>query len=131
MGAELCSINITPLIDVMLVLFVALIVSLPLMTHAVKIELPMGTPGPTDTQPEIIDLGIEFDGTIVWNNAPVADFQQLERWLQDAANRSPQPTIRLYPERSAKYDRVAQVLAAAQRQRLTQIEFANTAQFHD
>ena len=68
-GAPMCDINTTPLIDVMLVLLVTLIVTLPIMTHAVKLDMPQTNqpPPPQDQRPEVIDLEIDFDGTIVWN----------------------------------------------------------------
>lgn len=75
MKGEMCDINSTPLIDVMLVLHVTLIVSLPLMTHAVKLDMPQrNTTPPDNIRPEIIDLEIDFDGTVVWNGTTVPDF---------------------------------------------------------
>jgi biopolymer transport protein ExbD len=120
--------NITPLIDVMLVLLVTLIVSLPTMTHAVKLDLPRGATVETN-KPPIIDLDIDSDGTIAWNGTVLTGLQQLETYLRAEAQRDPQAEIHLRPERRAKYDVVAQVLASAQRSRIAKMAFANTGEF--
>src|SRR5580700_765136 len=118
-GEEMCDINTTPLIDVMLVLLVTLIITLPVMTHAVKL----------DTPPEVIDLEIDFDGTIVWNGTSIPNIDTLESYFHTEAAKDPQPEIHLRPDRRAKYDVVARVLAAAQRNRMKKIGFVNTSEF--
>jgi biopolymer transport protein ExbD len=130
-GEEMCDINTTPLIDVMLVLLVTLIVSLPVMTHAVKLDMPNpnAQPPPPDTPPEVIDLEIDSDGTVVWNGTPVTDMAQLEGYFRNGAAKDPQPEIHLRPDRRAHYGIVAQVLAAAQRNRMVKIGFTNVAEF--
>jgi biopolymer transport protein ExbD len=131
-GGVMCDINTTPLIDVMLVLLVTLIVSLPIMTHAVKLDMPQtNTPPPPDQRPEVIDLEIDFDGTVVWNGTPVQSLQQLEGYFHTEADKVPQAEIHLRPDRRAKYDFVAKVLAAAQRNRMKKIGFVNTSEFKD
>ena len=127
--AVVCDINITPLIDVMLVLLVTLIVSLPIMTHAVKIDLPRVPPSQDVSRPEVVNLEIEFDGTIVWNDKVVNGMRELEGYLQAAARANPQPEIHLLPSGHVKYDFVAQVLAAAQRHHLQKMGFVNTGEF--
>jgi biopolymer transport protein ExbD len=130
-GEEMCDINTTPLIDVMLVLLVTLIITLPVMTHAVKLDMPdlsHQTP-PPPVQPEVIDLEIDFDGTVVWNGTPVPNMDTLEGYFHTYADKDPQPEIHLRPDRRAKYDVVARVLAAAQRNRMKKIGFVNTAEF--
>jgi len=89
-GAAFCDINTTPLIDVMLVLLVTLIVTLPIMTHAVKLDMPNVTnpPPPPPTPPEVIDLEIDFDGTVVWNNTPVSGLPQLEAYFHASRTRT-------------------------------------------
>jgi biopolymer transport protein ExbD len=130
-GILMCDINTTPLIDVMLVLLVTMIISLPVMTHAVKLELPQ-TPLDQQTRPpEVINLDIDFDGTVVWNGTAIASLQQLETYLHAEAQKDPQPQIHLRPDRRAKYDFVARVLASAQRNRMQKIGFANTGEFRD
>ncbi len=130
-GSVMCDINTTPLIDVMLVLLVTLIVSLPVMTHAVKLDMPQtNTPPPPDqVKPEVIDLEIDFDGTVVWNGTTVPSLGQLESYFRTESQKEPQPEIHLRPDRRVKYDYVAKVLAAAQRNRMKRIGFVNTAEF--
>ncbi len=126
-----CEINTTPLIDIMLVLLITLIIALPLMTHGVVIELPHGAPPPVTSQPEVIDLDIEFDGTVLWNGTALRGMQQLDDFLRAEASKNPQPEIRLRPNPRVKYDYVAQVLALAQRDRLKKVGFINTSRFQD
>jgi biopolymer transport protein ExbD len=129
-GDEMCDINTTPLIDVMLVLLVTLIITLPVMTHAVKLDMPNpNQPPPQNLNPEVIDLEIDSDGTVVWNGTPVSGIDQLESYFRTEAAKDPQPEIHLRPDRRAKYDVVAKVLAAAQRNRMQKIGFVNTAEF--
>jgi len=131
-GAPMCDINTTPLIDVMLVLLVTLIVSLPIMTHAVKLDMPQNkNPPPEQQRPEVIDLEIDFDGTVVWNGTVVNNMNQMEGYLREESAKDPQPEIHLRPDRRAKYDYVAKVLAAAQRNRMKKIGFVNTSEFKD
>jgi biopolymer transport protein ExbD len=132
-GEDMCDINTTPLIDVMLVLLVTLIVSLPIMTHAVKLDMPNpnNPPPPPDTPPEVIDLEIDFDGTVVWNGTPVKDMDQLEGYFHAETSKEPQPEIHLRPDRRAKYDIVARVLAGAQRNHMKKIGFVNVAEFRE
>jgi len=130
-GGPMCDINTTPLIDVMLVLLVTLILSLPIMTHAVKLDMPppnLNNPPPTDL-PEIINLDIYYDGAISWNGEAIKTMQQLEQQFVDAAAKDPQPELHLAPDAHVKYDVVARVLAAAQRSHMEKIGFVNTSEF--
>jgi biopolymer transport protein ExbD len=129
-AAVICEMNTTPLIDVMLVLLVTLIVSLPIMTHAVKLDLPQ-TPPPSSPRPEVINLDIDFDGTVVWDGTPVASVAQLESYLRIEAQKAPQPEIHIRPDRRVKYHFVAEVLASAQHNRIQRMGFVNTAEFRD
>ncbi len=128
-GAVMCDMNITPLIDVMLVLLVTLIISLPIMTHAVKIDLPQTPPSPPVIPPEVINLEIDFDGTVVWNDKVLSGPQQLESYFHTEAQKDPQPEIHLRPDAHVKYDFVAKVLASAQRNQMTRMGFVNTGEF--
>ena len=128
--AVVCEINTTPLIDVMLVLLVTLIIALPMMTHAVKLDLPQTTPPPAGPRPEVISVDIELDGTITWNGA-VTTLQQLDGYFHTEAAKDVQPEIHLRPDRGARYDVVAQVLASAQRNRMQRIGFVNTGEFKE
>ena len=126
----MCDMNTTPLIDVMLVLLVMLIVTIPIQTHAVKLDLPQGAPPPpSDIMPEIVNLEIDFDGTVIWNGTPVPNRAQLDRYFQDTAAKIPQPEVHLRPNRLAKYDAVARTLADAQRLGVTKIGFVGNDQY--
>jgi biopolymer transport protein ExbD len=129
----MCDINTTPLIDVMLVLLVTLIISLPVMTHAVKLDMPNpnAQPPPPPVPPEIINLEIDGDGTVVWNGSQVASLDQLQGYFATETGKDPQPEIHLRPDRRAKYDVVAKVLAAAQHNHMKKIGFVNVAEFKD
>src|SRR5580704_7522384 len=128
-GEAMCEINTTPLIDVMLVLLVTLIVSLPVMTHAVKLDMPNpnAQPPPPDTPPEVIDLEIDSDGTVVWNGTPVTGMDQLEGYFHNEAAKDPQPEIHLRPDRRAKYGVVAQGPPGAQKTRMLKTAFPTSA----
>jgi biopolymer transport protein ExbD len=128
-SGPMCDINTTPLIDVLLVLLVTLIITLPIMTHAVKLDLPQNqNPPPVTVQPKVIDLEIDFDGTIVWNGTPVS-LEQLDGYFATESKEDPQPEIHLNPDGMAKYGVVAKVLASAQRNRMEKIGFVNTSEF--
>jgi biopolymer transport protein ExbD len=127
----LCDINTTPLIDIMLVLLITLIIALPLMTHGVTLDLPHGAPPANLPQPEVIDLDIDIDGTVLWNGTTLQSMQQLEDYFRAEAAQDPQPEIRLRPSPQVKYDYVAKVLALAQRNRLKKVGFINTTRFQD
>ena len=132
-GEAMCDINTTPLIDVMLVLLVTLIVTLPVMTHAVKLDMPNpnAQPPPPPVPPEVINLEIDGDGTVVWNGNPVANYAQLEGYFHAETDKDPQPEIHLRPDRRARYDVVAKVLASAQHNHMRRIGFVNVAEFKD
>jgi biopolymer transport protein ExbD len=125
---SMVDINTTPLIDVMLVLLVVLIVSIPIMTHAVKLDMPVPNPNQPPTEPDIIEVEVDFDGTYLWNGLTVDD-QTMVNYLNAAAQQNPQPELHLRPNRRVKYDYVARVLAAAQRQGVTKIGFVGNEQF--
>ena len=130
-ASAVCDINITPLIDVMLVLLVTLIVSLPISTHAVKIDMPQPSPSRNTTPPPAIDLEIDSDGTLVWDGRVLTGFRDLEAHLQQAARLNPQPEVHLQPDKHVKYNWVAQVLAAIQRNHVERMGFINTGEFTD
>ena len=122
--------NTTPLIDVMLVLLIMFIITLPVMTHSINLDLP-GAPPQRDTQREAINLGIDYDGTIVWNGVVVESFDQLERYFRVEAAKSEQPELHVRPDKRAKYDHVARVLGIAQRSGIQRIGFAGQEQYSD
>jgi len=121
--------NTTPLIDVMLVLLVLLIVTLPIQTHAVKLDMPAPNATPPTVVPETVELGVDFDGTVTWNGATV-DRGTMDSYFADAAKKDPQPEIHVNANRLAKYDAVAKVLADAQRLGATHIGFTGIDQYN-
>ncbi|NIE81823.1 MULTISPECIES: biopolymer transporter ExbD [unclassified Burkholderia] len=121
-------INTTPLIDVMLVLLIMLIITIPIQMHAVNMNLPVGTPPPA-APPPVVQVDIDFDGTIRWNGAPLADAAELERRFAEVAGQPVQPEVHLLPNRLAPYRVVAQVLAAAQREGATRIGLVGNEQY--
>jgi len=124
-------INTTPLIDVMLVLLIMLIITIPVQNHSVKLDMPSGNPPPQTVKPEVIEVGVDFDGTIYWDGVVVPDRATLEADLQAAAQKEPQPELHLHPDKLAKYGYVAEVLAEAQRLGLVKIGFVGNEQYMD
>ena len=122
-------VNTTPLIDVMLVLLVMLIITIPVQTHAVKLDMPRTNNPPPLVDPEVVELEIDFDGTIIWNDNVVANKSTLHAYLLREARKDPQPEFHLRPHRLAKYDHVANVLAAAQRLGVRRIGFIGNEQY--
>jgi len=106
------TLNATPLIDVLLVLLVLLIMTVPIATHAVKLNLPQGAPG---LPPPAVHLEVLYGGDILWNGQFVASVDELAPRLGELAQRENPPLLRVIPDKRAPYERVAQVLAAAQR----------------
>src|SRR6185312_2555507 len=129
-GEVMVEMNTTPLIDVMLVLLTLLIITLPIQTHSVKLDMPQNTNAPPPLiTPETVDLGVDFDGTVTWNGTPV-DRPTMDSYFADAATKTPQPEIHVNPNRLAKYDAVAKVLADAQRLGATHIGFTGIDQYN-
>lgn len=128
-GEPMVEMNTTPLIDVMLVLLTLLIITLPIQTHAVKLDMPTPNQTPPTVIPETVDLGIDFDGTVTWNGTAV-DRATMDSYFEDAARKDPQPEIHINPNRLAKYDAVAKVLADAQRLGATHIGFVGIDQYN-
>ncbi len=128
-GEVMVEMNTTPLIDVMLVLLVLLIVTLPIQTHAVKLDMPAPNATPPTVVPETVELGVDFDGTVTWNGMAV-DRSTMDAYFADAARKDPQPEIHVNANRLAKYDAVARVLADAQRLGATHIGFTGIDQYN-
>ena len=127
-GDPMMDINMTPLIDVMLVLLIMFIITIPVMTHAVKLDMPRASNAPSQVQPVVINLEIDFDGTVLWNGTPV-DIESLEGYFRREAANDPQPELHIRPSKRAKYDVVARVLASAQRNGMRKIGFVGNEQF--
>ena len=124
-------INTTPLIDVMLVLIIMLIITIPVQTHAVKLNMPVGNPPPPTTPPEVITIEVDFDGTILWNGTNIPNRPELEQRFTAAASQSIQPEFHLRPNKLVTYKHVAGVMASAQRLGITKIGLIGAEQFLD
>ena len=122
-------VNTTPLIDVMLVLIVMLIITIPIQTHAVKLNMPVGNPPPPVVPPTIIQIDVDFDGTVLWNGEMLTDRDALEARLRDAAAQVEQPEVHLRPTKLAQYKSVAMVMASAQRLGVTKLGVVGNEQF--
>ena len=122
-------INTTPLIDVMLVLLVMLIITIPIQLHSVNLNLPTGNPPPPLVKPEIVKIDIDGGGVTYWNGEVVPDRAALEDKLRAAAAQAVQPELHLRPDKAAKYDIVAAVMASSQRLGLTKIGIVGSEQF--
>jgi biopolymer transport protein ExbD len=120
--APLTEINMVPLIDVMLVLLIIFMVTAPLLTHAVKVDLPKASSSANQTRPDTVQLAIDASNQIFWNGEAI-DTAQLGERLQAAGAQQPQPELHIRAERTATYERVAQVMSEAARKGLTRIGF--------
>jgi biopolymer transport protein ExbD len=121
------TINVVPLVDIMLVMIIIFIITLPVMTHAVKIDLPRATnePPPPNPQPPV-SVDVQYDGSGLWNGSPVSP-ADLRAYIADASKQEPQPDVHVSVDRRAKYDYAAAVLFAIQRGGLKKIGFVADA----
>ena len=115
-------INMTPLVDVMLVLLIIFIITVPVMQHAVNIDWPRATNQPESIKPETIRLSVDASGVYFWNDAAVSD-AELNLQLAAAAARTPQPELHIRADKAVRYERVAHAMAAAQRLGVHKIGF--------
>ena len=124
MGDEepIIEMNTTPLIDVLLVLLIMFIITLPLMTHSTTLQMP--SVGKVDQLPAVVQVVIDFDGLVLWNGEPV-NLSELERLFHSEAAKLEQPDVQVSPDRRASYDTVAHVLAIAQRSGMKRIGVDN------
>jgi biopolymer transport protein ExbD len=122
-------INTTPLIDVMLVLLVMLIITIPIQLHSVNLNMPTGNPPPPLVLPEVVKLDIDPSSVVYWNGLPLPDRAALEENLKAASAQAVQPELHLRPDKLAKYAIVAGVMASAQRLGLTKIGIVGSEQF--
>ena len=128
-GEVMIDINTTPLIDVMLVLIIMLIITIPIQTHAVKMNMPVGPSATPPKPPEIVRIDVDFDGTIGWNGVVVATREELEQRLRGVAAIPDQPEVHLRPNKLVAYKSVAMVMASAQRLGVTKIGLVGNEQF--
>jgi biopolymer transport protein ExbD len=115
-------INMTPFVDVMLVLLIIFIITVPVMQHSVNVDLPRATNVPQDAKPQTIRLSVDAQGQYFWNEAPI-DEKELPRRLKVEAARDPQPELHIRGDREVRYERVAQAMAAAQQAGMRKIGF--------
>jgi biopolymer transport protein ExbD len=128
-GDVMMDINTTPLIDVMLVLLVMLIITIPIQLHAVNLNMPIGNPPPPLVLPEVVKIDIDDRGLTYWNGEIVPDRAALEEKIKAAAAQAVQPEVHLRPDKESKYSIAAGVMASAQRLGLTKIGIVGSEQF--
>jgi biopolymer transport protein ExbD len=119
----MAEINTTPLVDVMLVLLVIFIITAPLLTNAIRLDLPDAAAPAARERPDTITVSIDADGRLYWNDAPLADAQALRTRLAEAAGAAPQPELHLRADREVRYQRLAEVMSAAQEAGIGRIGF--------
>lgn len=118
-------INVTPMVDVMLVLLVIFIITAPLFTHAIKLDLPQAQSAPAPEKPDTISLSVNGQGKIFWNNEEVSA-QDLNVKLATAAQKQPMPELQLRADKETRYETIAQVMSAAQSNGLNKIGFVTS-----
>lgn len=129
-AGPMADINVTPMVDVMLVLLVIFIITAPLFTHAIKLDLPSAQSAPAQTEATTISVSINGAGTIFWNNDPLT-LDELDARLTVAAKQQPQPQVQLRADKGTRYEVIAQVMAAAQGNGITKLGFVTeTPQSH-
>ena len=120
-------INMTPLVDVMLVLLIIFIITVPVMKHSVQVDLPRAANQPEEVKPETIRLSVTADGSYFWNGQAVSE-TDLSSMMQTEAAKEPQPDLHIRGDREVRYERVAQAMASAQRAGLRKIGFVTDPQ---
>jgi len=123
-AAPMSEINTTPLVDVMLVLLVIFIITAPLLTHAVKIDLPQASSQLLADKPEIISLAINDAGAMYWNDMPMAK-SELKAKLLENANKKPQPELQIRADKETRYQVLAEIMAEAQNTGITKVGFVS------
>ena len=121
--------NMTPLIDVLLVLIIMMIITIPKQNHSVNLNMPVGTPPPSDVKPVVVTIDVDFDGTILWDGQVVPNRAELEAKMNAIAANPNQPEVHLRPNKLVEYKVVAGVMATAQRLGVTKIGMVGNEQF--
>jgi biopolymer transport protein ExbD len=122
-GQPMADINTTPLVDVMLVLLIIFIITVPVLTHTIRVDLPKATNEATVTKPENINLSIDFDGKVYWNDAALPDLQSLVDRLHSVAVTLPQPEVHIRADKRVKYEYVGRVLILTQKSGILKVGF--------
>lgn len=123
-SAPMSEINTTPLVDVMLVLLVIFIITAPLLTHAVKIDLPQTSSQPIPEKPEVISVAIDASGKMYWNDMPLVQ-GELKLKLQEIAQKKPQPELNIRADKATRYQVLAEVMADAQNSGVSKMGFVS------
>ena len=127
-GAPMSEINVTPLVDVMLVLLIIFMITAPLMTHRIRIDLPQANPNQQqETPPDPIDLAVKEPGSLFWNDEPITD-AMLQAQLRVVAQRTPQPELQIRAEKTTQYQTIATVMAEAKSAGMVKIGFITTGE---
>jgi biopolymer transport protein ExbD len=122
--APMSDINVTPMVDVMLVLLVIFIITAPLFTHSIRLDLPQAQATATPEKPETVTISIDAQGGIFWDQGNVAlNLVDLNTRMEQAARKSPQPEVQLRADKGTRYETIAQVMAAAQANGLSKLGF--------
>ena len=115
-------INVTPLVDVMLVLLIIFILTVPVLTHSVSMELPKATSTPNEIKPDVVTLSITKDNNILWDNKVISE-SQLQEKLVTIATQQPQPEIEFRADHQVEYGRVVRIMATAQKAGIEKLGF--------
>jgi biopolymer transport protein ExbD len=125
-GGPMAEINVTPLVDVMLVLLIIFMITAPLMQHKIRIDLPQATLNKNQDEPvEPIDLAVKEDGSIYWNDSPISELE-LKAQLAVTAQKAPQPELQIRADKTTQYQAIAKVMADAKNQGMVKIGFITT-----
>ena len=116
-------INTTPLVDVMLVLLIIFLITIPVITQSVKVELPKAANIPTQTKPENINIAVDRDGKVYWNTQLVPDQESLLQKLRAVAVMNPQPEVHVRGDRETKYENIGRVIVLCQRSNILKVGF--------
>jgi len=122
-GSMMATINTTPLVDVMLVMLIIFLITIPVITKTVKVDLPRAVNIPTQTKPENITIAVDKNGTVYWNDKAVSDRNQLLGLIEAAAVRKPQPEIHLRGDQNTRYESIGRVMYAIQRGGIVKVGF--------
>lgn len=123
-SAPMSEINTTPLVDVMLVLLVIFIITAPLLTHSVRIDLPKASSQPVIEKPEIISIAIDGNGKMYWNDVPLVE-GELKVKLAQIAQQKPEPELHIRADKETRYQMLAEVMADAQNAGVTKLGFVS------
>lgn len=129
-GEPMMDMNMTPLIDVLLVLLIMFIITIPIQTHAVKVDLPQGNNPAPPVQPTKNTLAIDPAGTITWNGIPVNEVT-LRQYLDQSAAMSPEPELHFQPDPQARYEQVDKVMAIIKRSNVSKLGFIGNEQYRN